>query len=72
MYSVVYLNFSVCTAFASHKEDRRRILDALGHAHLPHTSKGEISLEEFTFDKFLIFYMHLCGRSELQEIFLNM
>ncbi|KAF6027494.1 Plc21C [Bugula neritina] len=55
--------------FATHKEDRKRVHLALKSVNLPCESKDNISSEDFTFQHFLTFYLNLCERTELNEIF---
>lgn len=64
-----YLFCRITQLFATHKEDRKRVHLALKSVNLPCESKDNISSEDFTFQHFLTFYLNLCERTELNEIF---
>lgn len=62
----------LCQLFATHKEDKKKVLEALKEGMIPVDEEGgkkTIALEEFTFQRFICFYLKLCGRNELTEIF---
>ena len=66
------LFYSLIQQFASSKEERQRILKALEKAKLPHNIKDTIQPADFTFQSFLTFYISVCERLELTEIYKNM
>lgn len=58
--------------FTSNKEERKRIERALELTGLPSSRNDSILIDDFTFDKFLTFYRHLVGRTELEQIFIKL